>query len=100
MMPAPYESSDYAVAGGAMREILRWITEPVTSGNRQHLRAVRGRALAAAWVISPDSLGGISMTQLAQRIGVRPSTLSAFTSEMRTRFGLRNRYSPHDWRRR
>jgi len=81
-----------------MHEMLRWVTEPVTSGSRQHLRGVRCRALALAWTINPDTLGGLSMSQLARRIGVRPSTFAAFTREVRVRFGIRNRFHAHVWR--
>jgi len=91
---------DYQDAAGALHEILRWIAEPVTSGSRQHLRGVRNRAIAFAWTINPDSVGGISMRELARRIGVRPSTLTVFTREVRAQFGIRNRYHVHDWRRR
>jgi len=100
-MSAPaYEPRDFQDAAGALHEILRWIAEPVAGGSRQHLRGVRNRAVALAWTINPDTVGGLSMRQLARRIGVKPSTLTVFTAEVRARFGIRNRYHVHDWRRR
>jgi len=100
MSTPAYEPRDYQDAAGALHEILRWIAEPVAEGSRQHLRGVRNRAIAFAWSVSPDALGGLSMRQLARRIGIKPSTLTVYTAEVRARFGIRNRYHVHDWRRR
>jgi hypothetical protein len=100
MSPPAYEPRDFQDAAGALHEILRWVAAPVAGGSRQHLRGVRNRALALAWSISPESVGGLSMSQLARRIGVAPKTLTVYTAEVRARFGIRNRYHVHDWRRR
>jgi len=97
----PYQARDYADAAGALRQILAWVVAPINDGSKQHLRGVRNRAVALAWSINPDTLGGLSMSQLARKIGLHPQRLSAFTRAARIRFGVVNRYQrAHDWRRR
>jgi hypothetical protein len=87
--------TDRGEIAGAM---LRWITEPLVDGNRQHLRAVRGRAVALAWVADPELIGGGSMREVAKQLGISRGAFARFTVEARIRFGLRNRYHAHDWR--
>ena len=106
MNPRPLTHDDpdipYDLASSALGEILRWVVEPVAGQtlNRQHLRVVRNRALALAWSLNPDLVGGLSLRALSRRIGLHRTRLSIVARTAREKFGLRNRYHAHDWRRR
>jgi hypothetical protein len=99
-IPPPYDADRYQDAAGALREMLRWVGEPLANDRRHPIRTFRNRAVALLWVVNPDAVGGLSARALARRMGMRASTLTVFTAQVRDRFGIRNRFSAHDWRRR
>jgi len=99
MNPTP--PRDYDAASMAMRDLLSYVVEPLM-GERVtsiELKQIRNRAVALAWTLNPDIVGGGSATQIARKLGLNRSRFSDFTVLARRRFGIRNRYHAHDWRR-
>lgn len=79
-------------------EMLRWLIR----GDGQDRLYVRGqiagcRAIALAWVLSPDIFDGTpSLCALAERLGVPRATLSRHTADVTKRWGILNRaQAPH-----
>lgn len=53
-------------------------------------RAIGRRFIALAWIINPGAFGGVSIAQLAERLGASKQCLSKHCSELSNRFGIEN----------
>jgi len=53
------------------------------------------------WLMNPSAFTGrpVSQAYIAKCLGVSSAALSPLTSELSKRYGLRNRFQVHDWRR-
>jgi hypothetical protein len=84
----------------AMRVLLAWIVRvdlnESKAPNPLGLEQKCGRrAICMAWVISPDLFDGISLTELAMRLGYTKPVLSVITSAFSREFNVRNRGQSH-----
>src|SRR5205809_7386353 len=55
------------------------------------------RAIALFWTLNPDYFEGVSLTALANRLGLHKAILSAQAAEARRKFGIKNRGQAHGW---
>src|SRR5947207_14399017 len=55
------------------------------------------RAIALFWTLNPDYFEGVSLTALANRLGLHKAILSAQAVEARRKFGIKNRGQAHGW---
>lgn len=70
-------------------------SNPITPQENRKARCVGHRTLAVAWVLRPDLFGGVSLTKLAEALGVNKMTLSQHSSDFSSKFGIRNRGQSH-----
>jgi len=59
--------------------------------------AIGRRAIALFWTLNPYYFEGVSVTALANRLGLHKAILSAQAAEARRKFGIKNRGQAHAW---
>jgi hypothetical protein len=91
--PEPDESEISELAQ-TLREVLFWITA-TNPKNKWPIKSIGIKAIAAAWVISPEVFGGVSANILSQSFKTSSSKFSRRTSEFSRRFGIKNRFQSH-----
>lgn len=65
--------------------------------DRTRLHRIGARLIALCWVLNPDVVGGVSITQLSRRLGFGRSILSGDSADARRQFGLKTRTADHAW---
>lgn len=55
------------------------------------------RAIALLWTLNPQYFEGVSLTTLANRLGLHKAILSAHAAQARRVFGIHNRGQAHGW---
>jgi hypothetical protein len=94
----------YALLGEALGSILQWIVKDTLSSTnrkdrRKSLESVALRALAIAWTVNPNLLGGVSAAKLARLLGFSKWGFARVTSQMSRKFSVTNRSQCHGWNR-
>jgi len=77
--------------------IIEWIIEGADFTKLDADAHVGRRAIALFWTLNPDYFDGVSLTALANRLGLHKAILSAQAAEARRKFGIKNRGQTHGW---
>ena len=77
--------------------MIGWIIEGADFTKLDADAHVGGRAIALFWTLNPDYFEGVSLTALANRLGLHKAILSAQAAEARRKFGIKNRGQAHGW---
>ena len=88
----------YTMTAKLFSLVLDWLVGASWKGERDGrvLKSVGVRAVAMAWVISPDRFGGASLTTVAKNIGFKGhSAISPEAAEFSRRFGITNQFQRH-----
>ena len=88
------------IAGFLVARIQVELGRAAASGQKVELAAdahVGRRAIALFWTLNPDYFEGVSLTTLANRLGLHKAILSAQAAEARRKFGIKNRGQAHGW---
>ncbi len=91
------EDRDFAALGSALQSIIEWIIEGADFTKLDADAHVGRRAIALFWTLNPDYFDGVSLTTLANRLGLHKAILSAQAAEARRKFGIKNRGQAHGW---
>ena len=91
------EDRDFAALGSALQSIIEWIIEGADFAKLDADAHVGRRAIALFWTLNPDYFEGVSLTALANRLGLHKAILSAQAAEARRKFGIKNRGQAHGW---
>src|SRR5881296_960486 len=91
------EDRDFAALGSALQSIIEWIIEGADFTKLDADAHVGRRAIALFWTLNPDYFEGVSLTALANRLGLHKAILSAQAAEARRKFGIKNRGQAHGW---
>jgi len=91
------EDRDFAALGSALQSIIEWIIEEADFTKLDADAHVGRRAIALFWTLNPDYFEGVSLTALANRLGLHKAILSAQAAEARRKFGIKNRGQAHGW---
>src|SRR5213594_3228210 len=91
------EDRDFAALGSALQSIIEWIIEGADFTKLDADAQVGRRAIALFWTLNPDYFEGVSLTALANRLGLHKAILSAQAAEARRKFGIKNRGQAHGW---
>ena len=91
------EDRDFAALGPALESIIEWIIEGADFTKLDANAHVGRRAIALFWTLNPDYFEGVSLTALANRLGLHKAILSAQAAEARRKFGIKNRGQAHGW---
>ena len=88
------------IAGFLVARIQVELGRAAASGQKVELAAdahVGRGAIALFWTLNPDYFEGVSLTALANRLGLHKAILSAEAAEARRKFGIKNRGQAHGW---
>jgi hypothetical protein len=77
--------------GSALQSIIEWIIQGADFTKLDADAHVGRRAIALFWTLNPDYFEGVSLTTLANRLGLHKAILSAQAAEARRKFGIKNR---------
>ena len=77
--------------------VIEWIIEGADFTKLDADAHVGRRAIALFWTLNPDCFEGVSLTALANRLGLHKAILSAQAAEARRKFGIKNRGQAHGW---
>src|SRR6266496_5402398 len=91
------EDRDFAALGSALQSIIEWIIEGADFTKLDADAHVGRRAIALFWTLNPDYFDGVSLTTLANRLGLHKAILSAQAAAARRKFGIKNRGQAHGW---
>ena len=91
------EDRDFAALGSALQSIIEWIIEGADFTKLDADAHVGRRAIALFWTLNPDYFEGVSLTTLANRLGLHKAILSAQAAEAYRKFGIKNRGQAHGW---
>ncbi len=91
------EDRDFAALGSALQSIIEWIIEGADFTKLDADAHVGRRAIALFWTLNPDYFEGVSLTTLANRLGLHKAILSAQAAEAPRKFGIKNRGQAHGW---
>ena len=89
------EDRDFAALGSALQSIIEWIIEGADFAKLDADAHVGRRAIALS--LNPDYFEGVSLTPLANRLGLHKAILSAQAAEARRKFRIKNRGQAHGW---
>ena len=89
------EDRDFAALGPALESIIEWIIEGADFTKLDANAHVGRRAIALFWALNPDYFEGVSLTALANRLGLHKAILSAQAAGARRKFGIKNRGQAH-----
>jgi hypothetical protein len=95
---ASHRDEVFRHAAMALGRLLAWQVEPFKdsrTSSDEKAQLIMRRTLAAAWVTTPDALGGISAAEVGRRLGVNREAISKHTSEFSRRFGVVSRAQSH-----
>src|SRR5438034_8037544 len=79
------------------QSIIEWIIEGADFTKLDADAHVGRRAIALFWTLNPDYFEGLSLTDLANRVGLHKTILSAQVANARRKFGIKNRGQAHGW---
>ncbi len=79
------------------QSIIEWIIEGADFTKLDADAHVGRRAIALFWTLNPDYFEGVSLSALANRLGLHKAILSAQAAEARRKFGIKNRGQAHGW---
>ncbi len=88
------EDRDFAALGSAPQSIIEWIIEGADFTKLDADAHVGRRAIALFWTLNPDYFEGVSLTALANRLGLHKAILSAPAAEAAGSSGLRTEGRP------
>jgi len=91
------EDRDFAALGPALQSIIEWIIQGVDFSKLDVDAHVGRSAIALFWTLNPDYFEGVSLTALANRLGLHKAILSAQAAEAPRKFGIKNRGQAHGW---
>src|SRR5947208_12107353 len=91
------EDRDFAAHGSALQSIIEWIIEGADFTKLDADAHVGRRAIALFWTLNPDYFEGVSLTALANRLGLHKAIVSAQAAEARRKFWIKNRGQAHGW---
>ena len=91
------EDRDFAAVGSALQSIIEWIVQRADFSKLDVDAHVGRRAIALFWTLNPDYFEGVSLTALANRLGLHKAILSAQAAEARRKFGIKDRGHAHGW---
>lgn len=87
--------ADWALLADTLSQILAWIvcckSLDSSRGDTSKLELIGRRAVALAWTVNPQLLGGRSGVELCKALGFRKERLAENCAAASKRFGIRNR---------